>query len=81
MALFHLKQSRMNQMSFSENPSIKQEYSNNNCFNLEAIETTKSQTLMLGGVNLGDVMKQTVLEELNLIKQENQQRLQKMKGC
>merc|ERR1711936_191393 len=40
-----------------------------------------NQNVMLGGVNLGDIMRQTVMEEMRLIKVENDLNLQRMGGC
>ena len=84
MALYYFKQEVMDEQNikqtkfsptlqlrnniFSSQPSVRQ-----NC--------GKQTNMMFGGIDLGDIMKRTVMEEMNLIRMENQQNLQRMGGC
>ena len=85
MALFHFKQGMhqsLEQMQGEKEGSCKisfcqdifaKDTNNNNCRN-------KEQNMLLGGINLGEIMKQTVMEELRLISLEEQLSFQRMSG-
>ena len=84
MALFHLKQNRHRNNQIKDNNVYGSHESENFCANnwksnsiedrpsgiLKSVKTG-SKIVMLPGVNLGHVMKQTVLEELWKIRMEN----------
>ena len=85
MALFHFKQvmhQTQEQVQGEKEGSCKlsfrqdifaKDMNNNNCRNRE-------KNMMLGGINLGDIMKQTVMEEMRLIRLEEQLQAQRMSG-
>ena len=85
MALFHFKQEMMQeqkqkQMESNANLHIRKDIfvpdtqkSNQTCHH-------KQPNVMFGGVNLGDIMRQTVMEEMMLIRREDQINMQRMGG-
>ena len=84
MALFHFKQAmhQTQEQMLVEEGNCKlsfrqdifaQDTNENNCRN-------KERNVMLGGINLGDIMKQTVMEEMKLIRMEEQLHAQRMSG-
>ena len=85
MALFHFKQGMhqaQEQMQVEREGSCKltfrqdifaKDKANNNHGN-------KERNMLLGGINLGDIMKQTVMEEMRLIRLEEQLQAQRMSG-
>ena len=85
MALFHFKQAMhqtQEQMQVEKEGNCKLSFRQdifakdtikNNCRN-------KQRDTMLGGINLGDIMKQTVMEEMKLIRMEDQLHAQRMSG-
>jgi hypothetical protein len=43
--------------------------------------TQNKPTVMFAGINLGDIMRQTLMEEMRIIKTENELKVQIMGGC
>ena len=83
MALFYLKQKGMNTMEYesSDNNSRKESDMFATSASYSNPSSPSNQNMMLGGINLGDIMKQTVMEEMRLIQMENNQNMQRMSGC
>ena len=83
MALFHFKQEVM------EEQNMKQNFNEgNNSSNIFAAKHSGEQNcgrsnpnVMFGGIDLGDIMRQTIMEEMRLIKNEDAQKLQRIGGC
>ena len=85
MALFHFKQGMLQgqeqkQMEMERECmlNIRQDIfvkdtNNNKCKNGQ-------KNVMLGGINLGDIMRQTVMEEMRRIRLEDQLHSQRMSG-
>ena len=85
MALFHFKQGMhqaQEQMQLEREGSCKLTFrqdifAKDMAYNNRGI---KERNMLLGGINLGDIMKQTVMEEMRLISLEDQFNLQRMSG-
>ena len=81
MALFFYKHENMmevqniNQFEFESNINFSQK-------NLTPTisKRLKEPNMMLDGINLGDIMRQTVMEEMRRIQMENGQSMQRMEG-
>ena len=81
MALFFYKHENMmevqniNQFEFESNINFSQK-------NLTPTisKRLKEPIMMLDGINLGDIMRQTVMEEMRRIQMENGQSMQRMEG-
>ena len=81
MALFFYKHENMmevqniNQFEFESNINFSQK-------NLTPTisKRLREPNMMLDGINLGDIMRQTVMEEMRRIQMENGQSMQRMEG-
>merc|ERR1711902_291398 len=85
MALFHFKQGMLHRQEMKQVEmerecmlNIRQDIfvkdmNNNKCKNGQ-------KNVMLGGINLGDIMRQTVMEEMRMIRLEDQLHSQRMSG-
>ena len=84
MALYHFKKEVM------EEQNIKQKEFNSNLHVRSDIFAPNHQgnqncgqnkpNVMFGGINLGDIMRQTVMEEMKMIRRENEIHAQRMGG-
>ena len=84
MALYYFKQEVMDEQNIKQtNVSPTQQLRNNIFASQTSVRQNcgKQTNMMFGGIDLGDIMKRTVMEEMNLIRMENQQNLQRMGGC
>ena len=82
MALFHFKQG-MHQHQAQERMLVEKQGSSNISFSKDTNNNNyrnKERNMMFEGINLGDIMKQTVMEEMRLISLEDQFNLQRMSG-
>ena len=84
MALFHFKQEVMEeqkqkQLDVNSSLHVRQDIfaakpnGTQNC-------GQKQPNVMFGGINLGDIMRQTVMEEMKMIRRENEIHAQRMGG-
>ena len=84
MALYHFKQEAMEdqnmyQKDINSTLHIRQDIfaakpaGNQNCAQYQP-------NMMFGGINLGDIMRQTVMEEMKMIRRENEIHAQRMGG-
>ena len=81
MALFFYKHENMmevqniNQFEFESNINFSQKK-----LTPTISKRLKEPNMMLDGINLGDIMRQTVMEEMRRIQMENGQSMQRMEG-
>merc|ERR1711892_791352 len=90
MALFHFKQEVMEEQNMKQNKEFNSNvffHGENNSSDIFTSKTNKEHhcgrnnpNVMLGGINLGDIMRQTVMEEMRLIRNENGLNLQRLGG-
>ena len=81
MALFYYKQENMevqnrNQFEFESNINFSQKN-----ITPTISKRQKESNMMLDGIDLGDIMRQTVMAEMRRIQMENGQSMQRMEGC
>ena len=81
MALFYCKQENMevqnrNQFEFESNINFSQKN-----ITPTISKRQKESNMMLDGIDLGDIMRQTVMAEMRRIQMENGQSMQRMEGC
>ena len=91
MALFHFKQEVMEEQNMKQNKEFNSNvffHGENKSSDIFTSKTNKEHNcghnnpnVMLGGINLGDIMRQTVMEEMRLIRNENGLNLQRLGGC
>ena len=85
MALFYLKQEAMEVENMKEQKCNSSIHLQNDIFapkpNTEGSCGQQKPNVMFGGINLGDIMRQTVVEEMRMIRMENGQNMQRMGGC
>ena len=84
MALFHFKQDIMGEQNMKQNKQFNSNTSSDVFtakHNKEHHCGRNNPNVMLGGIDLGDIMRQTVMEEMRLIKNENDQYLKRLGGC
>merc|ERR1711892_579168 len=91
MALFHFKQEVMEEQNMRQNKEFNSNGHINGENNSSDIFTSKTNkehncgrnnpNVMFGGIDLGDIMRQTVMEEMRLIRNENGLNLQRLGGC
>merc|ERR1711892_1510875 len=91
MALFHFKQEIMEEQNMKQNKDFNSNlsfYGENNSSNIFTSKHNGEQNcgrnnpnVMFGGIDLGDIMRQTIMEEMRLIKNENGKKMQRIGGC
>ena len=85
MVLFYFKQEAMEVENMKEQKCNSSIHLQSDILapkhNIEGSCGQQKPNVMFGGINLGDIMRKTVMEEIRMIRMENGQTIQRMGGC